>query len=171
MNTRKLIIETLAILGASLAAALLFNAFSGRGLALFRPYVPTPVGTTAPAAPGAPAAPAVPAVSVPEVDGDFVLQMVQSQGAVIVDARATPLFQEGHIPSAWSLPVKEFASYYPFFAQRVDFDRIVIVYCTGHECTDSLELAALLTQKGYRLVQVYKGGMSEWQERKFDVER
>ena len=69
------------------------------------------------------------------------------------------------------LPVKEFTSYYPFFAQRVDFDRIVIVYCTGHECTDSLELAALLTQKGYRLVQVYKGGMSEWQERKFDVER
>jgi len=85
-------------------------------------------------------------------------------GAVLVDARDTPLFAGGHLPGAASLPLGEFEARLDDFQRQVTATRTIIIYCNGYGCEDSFDLGLRLLAAGYQDVRVFEGGFPEWRD-------
>jgi len=90
-------------------------------------------------------------------------ELLLSEGEVLVlDTRTYTEYCAGHIPGAYSVPYDE------FMQGRVDLQAIemgqkIITYCEGVNCDQSLEVAMLLNQLGYRNIAFYRSGWEEWQ--------
>jgi len=104
------------------------------------------------------------AQSYPEpVDLAAVRQQLAA-GALLVDARISELYAEGHLPQSVSLPLDEYPARRDDFRRRVPASRPLITYCNGYGCPDSYDLAVQLLADGYRRVMVFEGGFPEWQD-------
>jgi rhodanese-related sulfurtransferase len=90
--------------------------------------------------------------------------LVQDKGAVILDARAAPFYQQGHVPGALNLARDDFAREYQSLSSRLkpDRDRLIVVYCSGGECHDSKLVASALLSLGFSDVRVFTGGWEQW---------
>jgi len=53
--------------------------------------------------------------------------------------------------------------------EGVQFDDVIVVYCSGANCTDSLALSEKLAMAGYLNLYVYKNGFPEWKENGWPV--
>lgn len=102
-----------------------------------------------------------------------VKEMLDAGQAVVVDARSTASFREGHIAGARPLPLEE-AKQRTGKSRLLDDvpkDAVVIAYCNGFSCHDSTELAKLLIAAGYSSVYVFEGGLPEWRDAGYPVAR
>jgi rhodanese-related sulfurtransferase len=142
-----------AAVGAAVNGRLLWKVFTGRPLGATEPLVsasqellPLPVELA----------------EVRElVNGDTLL----------VDARVSDLYAEGHLPGARSLPLGASDGQLAAFLREVSFDRPLILYCSGYGCEDSFILAERLLAEGYRDVRVFEGGLPEWLDAGLPVEK
>ena len=107
-----------------------------------------------------------------EVDADFVLP---GRAPTPAPCCSTPAprrpISAGHIPGALSLPLGEFAEFFPGAGAAAAAARLLVVYCSDRTCGDSPELARRLWRKGLKNLLLYKGGMEDWQEKGNAVER
>jgi rhodanese-related sulfurtransferase len=55
------------------------------------------------------------------------------------------------------------------FAQKLDKNSTIVVYCTNYMCTSSDYVAKKLREKGFDKVFVYAGGMAEWHQKQLPV--
>jgi rhodanese-related sulfurtransferase len=94
-----------------------------------------------------------------------VKEMFDAKQAVIVDARSSASFSEGHIAGAITLPLEE-ARKSPArpFKTKLPADATIIAYCNGFACHDSIDLGKILMQAGYTTVYVFEGGFPEWRD-------
>lgn len=76
---------------------------------------------------------------------------------IIVDARTTEEFAEGHIPNAILIPEYEIADRAP--AELPDKDRLILVYCRSGR--RSKIASAALVELGYTNVKEF-GGIIDW---------
>ena len=76
---------------------------------------------------------------------------------IIVDARTTEEFAEGHIPNAILIPEYEIADRAP--AELPDKDRLILVYCRSGR--RSKIASAALIELGYTNVKEF-GGIIDW---------
>lgn len=151
---------------ALLEALLLLLLGSALGLALnHRLLLEVAAGRS-----GTPASPAVPEpAAYPEPVALDELRQLLAGGALAIDARVAELYAEGHLPGAFPLS--------PELAQagglgvKLPRDRVLVVYCSGYGCEDSLTVARLLLAAGFREVRVFEGGFPAWQEAGLPVER
>ena len=99
-------------------------------------------------------------VRLPEFRSD-----VESKHALILDARPSVFFEQGHVPGALNLARDDFARDYRRLspALKAATDKPVIVYCSGGECHDSRLVANALLTLGFSDVRVFTGGWEEWQ--------
>jgi len=99
-----------------------------------------------------------------------VKQMYDAKQAVIVDARSSANFAEGHIAGALTLPL-EVARKNPArpFKVKLPADATIIAYCNGFSCHDSMDLGKILMHAGYATVYVYEGGFPEWHDAGYPV--
>ena len=95
----------------------------------------------------------------------------EQPGVIILDARSPDEFAEGHIPGAKNLPYYEFAEKASVVLKETPFDREIIAYCEGLECSNAEDLAFLLKENGYAQVKVFEGGWEEWKENGMPVKR
>jgi rhodanese-related sulfurtransferase len=84
--------------------------------------------------------------------------------AVMVDARETGFFVDGHLPGAVSLPLGEVEAQLAGFLRKIPLERTLVVYCNGYGCPDSFDLGLRLLEAGYRDVRVFEGGFPEWRD-------
>ncbi len=147
----------LGMAATGLLLGLAANFFAARPLPLFR------------ALPRAGAA--TPGVQFSEVDADFVLAIGAGSGTLLLDARAAAAYRQGHIPGAVSLPLGEFAKVFPGLAQRLGEARMLVAYCSGPNCNDSRDLALRLWEQGLKNLLLYKGGMEDWNEKGYALDR
>jgi rhodanese-related sulfurtransferase len=110
-------------------------------------------------------APAGAEVRFTEVDADFVAQLGGAPGALLVDARFPELFAGGHIPGAVSLPLSRFDEAFVAHEPSLRAARLLVLYCSGFDCSDSHDLALRLRAKGFRDLLLYRGGIEDWQEK------
>ena len=89
---------------------------------------------------------------------------------MIFDARKAELFDQGHLPGAMSLPVIAFADKFIEYHPVLQKEDPILVYCSGKECDESIELARKLKEQGYTSVSIYLGGFEEWKEKGGPVE-
>jgi len=106
-----------------------------------------------------------------EADAEMVRQFISGGQAVLLDARSTAEFADGHIPGARSLPVARFTEMFDAFKSAVGEDRMIIVYCRGLSCDDSQLLAERLRANGRRIILIYRGGIEDWTGRGYGLEK
>lgn len=90
---------------------------------------------------------------------------------IILDARRTSDYQAGRIPGAMSLPVHEVDKHLASVTAFLTPSQPILVYCSGHECEESLELGQILMTAGYTNVTLFAGGITDWQAAGYPVER
>ena len=92
---------------------------------------------------------------------------------IILDARAAPFYQQGHIPGALNLSRDEFAADYRRLRPTLDAakDKSIVIYCSGGDCHDSRMVASALLSLGFSHVRVFTGGWSGWTEAGLPVEK
>jgi rhodanese-related sulfurtransferase len=183
MKFKQMTFEGLALLLLACVVGLGFNAQHSAGLALTRDYFPAISDSAGRNPDGKPSRP----------DGDLVpsegglqhgFQVVSSSEAldyysrgessiVFIDARNDASYAKCHIPSAI-----QFDYYRPddYIEDVLDFAadaEIVIIYCNGGECEDSIQAARYLTEEiddplPFEIVHVFEGGIQAWFEAGYD---
>jgi rhodanese-related sulfurtransferase len=89
---------------------------------------------------------------------------VDGKRALILDARPSLFFEEGHVPGALNLSRQDFARDYRRLAPtlKTATDRPVVVYCSGGDCHDSRLVANALLTLGFSNVSIFTGGWEAW---------
>ena len=89
---------------------------------------------------------------------------VDSRNSLILDARPSVFFEQGHVPGALNLARDDFARDYRNFAGMLQtaHDKRIIVYCSGGDCHDSRLVANALLSLGFSNVSVFTGGWEAW---------
>ncbi|MGH7780454.1 MAG: rhodanese-like domain-containing protein [Candidatus Binataceae bacterium] len=89
---------------------------------------------------------------------------VASKNALILDARPSVFFEQGHVPGAINLARDDFAQDYRHLAGvlKAADGKPIIVYCSGGECHDSRLVANALLTLGFGNVRVFTGGWDAW---------
>jgi len=89
---------------------------------------------------------------------------VDSKSALILDARPSVFFENGHVPNAVNLARDDFAHDYRQLTGVLEAnrDKPIIVYCSGGECHDSKLVANALLSLGFSDVTVFTGGWDAW---------
>jgi rhodanese-related sulfurtransferase len=95
--------------------------------------------------------------------GEF-RHLVQDHSALILDARASVFYREGHVPGALNLSRDNFARDYERLSLvlKAARDKPIVAYCSGGDCHDSKLVASALVSLGFTQVQVFHGGWEEW---------
>jgi rhodanese-related sulfurtransferase len=83
---------------------------------------------------------------------------------IFVDARDDRLYQEGHVPGAYQFDHYRVADYLAGVMMASRTADVIVVYCNGGNCEDSLFTAVMLRDFGVPAAKllVYAGGMTEW---------
>jgi rhodanese-related sulfurtransferase len=95
---------------------------------------------------------------------DEFQRLLKDGQALVLDARAAPFYQQGHIPGAVNLARDEFAVDYRKLRPTLDAskDKPVVVYCSGGDCHDSRMVASALLSLGFSQVRVFTDGWDGW---------
>lgn len=89
---------------------------------------------------------------------------VETKSTLVLDARPSVFFEQGHVPGALNLARDDFARDYRHLAPALQpaTDKPTIVYCSGGDCHDSRLVANALLSLGFSNVRVFTGGWEEW---------
>jgi rhodanese-related sulfurtransferase len=102
-----------------------------------------------------------------EISGDDAAWLA-ARGALVLDARRTKVYEEGHIALARSFPVWESdidARVTALVGEGRDGAIPVVLYCSGGDCEDSHMLAQKLFGAGFDNLLVYRDGWPDWVKR------
>lgn len=143
-NLKKFILQTLIILFLTLICGLVSATFLIKDFSLFSAYQP-PQGEDL--------------NQFEEIDIKFLMDILDNDMTVLIDARDEKLYQEGHIPGALSLPVYDFENIFLKIKSKIPFDKTIITYCIDKDCPDSKLLANKLFNAGYQDIFIFKAGL------------
>jgi len=90
----------------------------------------------------------------------------QASQAVLLDVRSREGFNEGHLPGAINIPFEEL----PTRLKELPKNKDIITYCWDVTCILCTKAAFVLAKKGYRAKEML-GGIAEWQQAGFPIER
>jgi rhodanese-related sulfurtransferase len=102
-----------------------------------------------------------------EISGDDVAWLF-ARGVLMLDARRTKDYEQGHIALARSFPVWESdidSRVTALVGEGRDGAIPVVLYCSGGDCEDSHMLAQKLFGAGFNNLLVYRDGWPDWQKR------
>jgi len=97
-------------------------------------------------------------------------QIVNDGIHFIFDARSAEYFEEGHLPMAMSLPETEFDDKFLEIAPMLIPEQEIMVYCSGADCDESLQVSKYLVEQGFTNVILFKSGYESWVEAGLPVE-
>jgi len=180
----------LVAVGAALGLAT--NAVRSDGIRLSKSYFAKPMTTkSATPAPNDTQAPQAVAQAAPEQEAEsadnpsdrhlkHVFQVVRLEEVmdlvhdplypgeigVLVDARGDDAYEDGHIPYALQLNPYHSERYLPDVLPDIALAEMVVVYCQGGECEDSIFACRELLDNGVSFEKIYlfEGGMEAWEK-------
>ena len=101
---------------------------------------------------------------------EFTKYFFDNNRAIFVDARESEEFDISHIAGAINIPF----DYYDEYMDTIDalnYDDVFIIYCSGGECSLSLDLAdVFFGDKAFENVFVFEGGLPAWQDAGYPTE-
>lgn len=97
-------------------------------------------------------------------------QMFDSGDAVIIDARSTTEYEEGHIPGSINIPHDRIPEFMAVLNTEVSTDAHVVCYCRSVTCDFSDLLATEMKVIGYQNVSVFSGGWDAWTKAGYPTE-
>jgi len=165
MMFRKAIAQA-AVLGIlSVAAALVFNAFSANGLNPFDDHSDVPVIEE----PEAGAEEDAGREGIRYIELAELREMLRN-GLIVLDARTRPAYEAGHIPGALLCDYYDMGHCLDVVLPLLSPYEKIGLYCSGPLCDDAEMLARELYDLGYRKLCVFRGGMEAWEGEGLPVE-
>ncbi len=114
------------------------------------------------------------------INAEECKKLMNSNGKVF-DVRNELEYGEGHLPGAIMLPYKEKSDKAANFDASVDkFDisklpsdksTPVIFYCNGDRCWKSYKSSVAAIKAGHKNVNWFRGGLPEWKEKGYPIEK
>ena len=104
-------------------------------------------------------------------DPRMVRQMIQNKAVFLLDVRPKDVYEQGHLPGAFSFPLMEFDEGLDRLLTLVKKDSAILVYCSGVDCTASHTFATQLIAMRFVNVQVFAGGFRQWEEMGFETQK
>jgi rhodanese-related sulfurtransferase len=101
----------------------------------------------------------------PKVRLEQMVELMDTPGVTVVDARRSGDYQRGHLPGAISVPVDSTAAMCQRALADVPKDSRVVVYAQSKYCTYAFTVAKQLMALGYQNIQIFRDGYAEWQKR------
>ena len=95
---------------------------------------------------------------------------LHDRGVTFIDVRNPRFYAEGHIPGAHHLDFKydyDEAS----LASVADKDKPVVIYCSGVVFSRSYRASAEAVSWGYTSVHYFRGGIADWQDAGYPIEK
>ncbi len=108
-----------------------------------------------------------------EIDDEVAVRLY-SAGALFIDARRSSVYAEGHIEGARNIAVWEHDADTRIQAlqgEGLPYDTVIVAYCSGGHCEDSVRLAERLALAGFFNIYVYKEGFPAWKARNLPISR
>ena len=97
------------------------------------------------------------------VNLEFAKYHFDASSAIFIDARDPEEYESGHIQNAINIPYDYYEDYEDII-DELDDSGIYIIYCSGGECSLSIDLADYLyNEKLIDKLLVFEGGWPEWQ--------
>jgi len=90
-------------------------------------------------------------------------EVVDRRNAIIFDARSLADYDRGHLPGALPFPEAHREKFLEQYVSLLDKGTLIVAYCSGSECDDSLQLLRFLKSAGCTNLALYVGGWEEWQ--------
>ncbi len=89
------------------------------------------------------------------------------QGALFIDARDVSTYSKGHVRNSLNIPWEDLSNNeIEGLIKEIPYDQVVVTYCSGGDCTLSLDLASFMFDElGYEKVLVFEGGYPKWIEK------
>lgn len=87
----------------------------------------------------------------------------------LVEALPENFYEAGHLPGAIAIPMGFVADLAPRLLP--DKKQVIVVYCSGSICQNSLHVAEELQQLGYAAVKRYIEGKEDWKQAGLPMER
>ena len=152
-------LKAVVIVLLSIVIAVAYNGFSGKGIALVGSWSSKMTSDSLSVPPSY-----VEGTDPKAISLNDAMMYFQSREAIFIDARYKEEFDNGHIKGAINLPFEEFDKYYNSVKHKLPSDKTLIIYCSGTECEESLFLARLLRNLGYKNknIRVFFGGWEQW---------
>ncbi len=101
---------------------------------------------------------------------DIVEYLHSNNQAIIIDARDEDDYNNGRISGSINIPYDYYEDH-EYKLDNIDLENILIIYCSGGECSLSIDLADYLMQnRGFFNVLIYEGGWPEWKDSGNSVE-
>ena len=98
------------------------------------------------------------------VNLEFSKHHFDARTAVFIDARDSEDYLAGHIKNAINIPYDYYEDYEDVM-DRLDDSGIYIIYCSGDECSLSIDLADYLyNDKLIDKLLIFEGGWPEWRD-------
>ena len=99
------------------------------------------------------------------VDKEELLRLLADEAVTVIDVRPEVEYEQGHIPTARSVPVEKLERELAKLPRDVE----VVAYCRGPYCVYSDEAVRLLHQNGFRARRLTEG-FPEWRAAGYPVE-
>lgn len=87
---------------------------------------------------------------------------------LLIDARTHKGFGDEHLPGAISIPADHMGEH---LMREFKKNRTIVTYCSSLECESSAIAGEKLETYGFKKVLRYKGGLKDWKEAGYPVER
>ena len=98
------------------------------------------------------------------VNLEFSKYHFDAESAIFIDARDTEDYESGHIHNAINIPYDYYEDYEDVI-NGLDDTSIYIIYCSGEECSLSIDLADYLyTEKLIDKLLIFEGGWPQWRD-------
>lgn len=108
---------------------------------------------------------------------DEMIDMANSEEAyrgdiLIIDARDDDHYEEGHLPGALQIYNYNVDKYYDQARPYLEAAEIVVIYCGGGDCEDSIFLATELQVRGLgpEQLRIFEGGIAQWRQEGMPVD-
>ena len=98
---------------------------------------------------------------------EFAKYLFDEKSAVFIDARDSEDYDLGHIENAVNIPYDYFEDYEELI-DSLDDTEVHVIYCSGEECSLSIDLADYLFNKMvFEKILIFEGGWPQWRDAEY----
>ena len=93
---------------------------------------------------------------------EFAKYLFDEESAVFIDARDSEDYDLGHIDNAVNIPFDYYEDYEEVI-DSLDTAIVYVIYCSGEECSLSMDLADyLFNERVFEKILIFEGGWPQW---------
>ena len=98
------------------------------------------------------------------IDLEFAKYLSDEKSAVFIDARDPEDFDGGHIQNSINIPFDYYEDYEDVI-DSLDTATVYVIYCSGDECSLSMDLADyFFNELVFEKVLIFEGGWPQWRD-------